>query len=72
MIGTIRFWKKRWGFIAARGYPFGVFLHRAQILAGEPEEGRRVRFSVTVVEKGPKATEAVVLTDEEARDGDGL
>lgn len=61
--GRIRFLsdQEAYGFIERDRYGQDVFLHRADVLTGEPTEGCRVEFEIDSAGRGPRAQNIKVI-----------
>lgn len=74
MEGRIITWAPgaRFGWIAVPALRTrGVFLHRKEIVSGEPAEGRRVSFTLADHGRGPRAEQAAILGEEEPSSASG-
>lgn len=68
MLGRIVTWRdgRSYGWIGSAALRTrGIFLHRDQIVSGEPAEGRRVRFELVDRGRGPRAEQASILEEDE-------
>lgn len=60
--GRIRFLsdEEAYGFIERDGYGQDVFLHRADVVRGEPTLDARVSFRTQTASRGPRARDIVI------------
>jgi hypothetical protein len=66
MLGRIVTWREgsAFGWIASEALRTrGVFLHLNDVISGEPEIGKRVRFDLVDLGRGPRAVQAHVLRE---------